>query len=87
MLGGWIADRVNVNSQTISEANKNTPLFWGHGTDDEIVLPINQSIGVDHLAGCNGVDFPVTARLYKVGHDANELEMDDVLTFVKSILL
>lgn len=77
-LSGWLPDR-SAFSGVVRSENANTPIFWGHGTQDEIVVLANQTVGVDVLTA-TGV--PVTAKQYDIGHDTSEAEFDDILHFI-----
>lgn len=77
-LSGWLPNRDSFATQIRSE-NASTPIFWGHGSLDEIVAFSNQKAGVDTLLS-NSI--PVTSKQYECGHDTNEAEFDDLLHFI-----
>jgi S-(hydroxymethyl)glutathione dehydrogenase/alcohol dehydrogenase len=79
-LSGWVPDRSNFAS-SVNAANKSTPVFWGHGKDDQVIAFENQAAGVEALSA-QGV--PVTAKQYDFAHDTNEAEFDDLLTFLRA---
>jgi S-(hydroxymethyl)glutathione dehydrogenase/alcohol dehydrogenase len=81
-LSGWVPNReLFVSGESLSAENKGTPLFWGHGANDEIVSIENQSVGKELLAA-RGT--PVEAKEYAgLGHDSNEAEFADILHFLQ----
>jgi S-(hydroxymethyl)glutathione dehydrogenase/alcohol dehydrogenase len=81
-LSGWVPNRAGF-SAALNAANKRTPIFWGHGNADEVIAFDNQAAGEEALKA-QGID--VTTRHYSFGHDSNEAEFDDVLTFIRSRL-
>lgn len=78
MLSGWVPENTKV-----VDANAKTPIFWGHGTKDEIVTIDNQSAG-EAVLKAKGI--PVVAKQYDVDHDSTEAEFDDILAFIKERL-
>eukprot|EP01051_Picozoa_sp_SAG22_P022499 SAG22_NODE_5411_length_1019_cov_2.369565_1_plen_210_part_00 len=79
-LSGWLTLR----EEYTNPANKATPVFWGHGSRDGIVLPEQQAEGVKVLAA-NGVA-AVTAKQYQVEHSSHPQEMADMLAFLKEAI-
>jgi predicted esterase len=77
-LSGWLPNRDTFAAQLRSE-NSSTPLFWGHGTQDDVVAFANQAVGVETLSA-SGIS--VTAKQYEIGHDSNEDEFADLLHFI-----
>lgn len=77
-LSGWLPDRA---SWAPADANAKTPMFWAHGTKDEVILPEMQTEGVKALEA-KGV--PTTAKTYDFGHDSNEAEFDDIVSFLQA---
>lgn len=78
MLSGWVPEGTKV-----ADANAKTPVFWGHGTKDEIVPAANQTAG-EAVLKAKGI--PVVAKQYDVAHDSTEAEFDDILVFIKERL-
>ena len=48
-LSGWLTLRSEF-ADTATAANKDTKCFWGHGNNDEIVLPVLQKVGGEALS-------------------------------------
>lgn len=63
-----------------SDANKNIPIFWGHGAADPTVVPECQTIGVAALKA-NGRDVEV-GTYPGVQHSASPQEMADLGMFI-----
>jgi S-(hydroxymethyl)glutathione dehydrogenase/alcohol dehydrogenase len=80
-LSGWVVDRKGFGA-LFNAANAKTPIFWGHGSSDEIIPIENQVAGVAALEE-QGVR--VTAKQYAIGHDSNEAEFDHILEFVTAV--
>ena len=79
-LSGWLTLREEFAT---SQMDGNvTPLFWGHGTEDPVVLPEQVPVGMEILQK-NGIT--VKNEMYeRMGHSSCPREMNDVLEFVKS---
>jgi S-(hydroxymethyl)glutathione dehydrogenase/alcohol dehydrogenase len=77
-LSGWVPDRDQFAS-LINAENKSTPIFWGHGRQDQIIAFDNQAVGIESLTA-QGV--PVSAKQYDFAHDSDETEFADVLHFI-----
>jgi predicted esterase len=74
-LSGWLP-QLQVNA-----ISKETPLFWGHGLQDQVLSPECQSAGTSLLSQ-SGVE--VTSKTYAtLAHSSDEEEMSDVVQFVK----
>ena len=78
-LSGWVPDRTNFAGKIVNE-NLNTPIFWGHGVDDNVVAFENFKEGVQVLRNAN---LSVEAKEYGFGHDSSEAEFADLLRFVQ----
>eukprot|EP00331_Platyophrya_macrostoma_P027475 CAMPEP_0176438488 /NCGR_PEP_ID=MMETSP0127-20121128/19316_1 /TAXON_ID=938130 /ORGANISM="Platyophrya macrostoma, Strain WH" /LENGTH=617 /DNA_ID=CAMNT_0017822453 /DNA_START=38 /DNA_END=1891 /DNA_ORIENTATION=+ len=76
-LSGWLP---NADAFTVTKENAHTPIFWGHGTKDEIVAVENQAVGLEALKA-RGVS--VEGKTYEIGHDTNEAEFDEILNFLR----
>ena len=72
MLSGWVAKRDSLADRMRGGANANTPLFVGHGTEDNVVLPECGQDAVDESKKA-GVD--VTSLTYPVAHGAHPAGM------------
>ncbi len=82
MLSGWI----DLETAATEVFNTDTPLFWGHGVEDEIVTLENQIAGAAFLREKVGLS-SVLAKQYAVGHDITEEEAGDAVVFVTAALL
>ena len=80
MLSGWVPNRANLN---ITSANQDTPVFWGHGAQDEVALISCQEAGRQAFTEKK---VPVETKAYDIGHDSNEAEFEDILAFTKKVL-
>jgi len=81
---GWMVGALNGNfAKKVHEANKATPVFWGHGAADGVVTPENQTVGVPLLKD-NGN--PVTVGTYPgMAHSACEKETDALADFLTGL--
>jgi predicted esterase len=75
-LSAWLTEPETLN---VPEAAKQTPMFWGHGTQDDKVLFPQQKFGVDKLRA-QGVT--VTDKSYDMGHSSHPDEMQTFADFV-----
>ena len=80
-LSGWLTLKEDFAGDLGPAAS--TPLFWGHGVQDDKVLFPLQKIGVGLLTQ-RGVK--VDASQYPMGHDAHPDEMAKLAKFVGDIL-
>jgi len=79
-LSGWLTLKDDFAQKKFKE--NNTPLFWGHGTQDPVVLPEQVPVGVA-LIQDNGIS--VTQEMYPgMGHSSCPQEMNAVLGFIKT---
>ena len=78
-LSGWLFHR----DEFAVGANGSTPVFWGHGQNDEVVLWEQQKAGTEILVS-KGV--PVTSKTYRMGHSSHPQEMSDLADFLSTIL-
>ena len=82
-LSGWATLREQLNERVGSGANKATPLFIGHGTVDNVVLPTCGDDARDrHTAA--GVD--VTFSSYQVAHGPHPTGMAALKSWLGSAL-
>ena len=81
-LSGWLPNR-DAFAGALKAENKKTPIFWGHGTKDEVLPLENQTVGAEVLTK-QGIE--VTANQYDFGHDTNEAEFYEVLKFIQKQL-
>jgi predicted esterase len=79
-LSGWLTLRDTFVNDKIE--NNNTPLFWGHGNQDQVVLPEQVPEGVKIIKSCG---IPVDQEMYPIGHSSCPQEMNDVLDFMKKV--
>ena len=78
-MSGWLFHR----DEFEVGANGSTPVFWGHGQNDEVVLWEQQKAGTEILVS-KGV--PVTSKTYRMGHSSHPQEMSDLADFLSTIL-
>ena len=78
-LSGWLFHRDEFDTG----ANAATPVFWGHGSEDPVVLPEQQAAGVEVLTAA-GVS--VNAKSYVMGHSSHPEEMAELQTFLQTVL-
>ena len=81
-LSGWLPNKEHF-AAAIRPENAHTPIFWGHGREDNIVAFENQGVGVAALAAAH---VPVTSKQYGFAHDSDEEEFGQVLTFIQRTL-
>jgi lysophospholipase-2 len=81
VLSGWLTLRKEL---VLSEEAKKTPLFWGHGVYDDKVLFEQQFFGVKKLRE-QGVQV-ITKKVYQIGHQFAPEELNDMATFLDSVL-
>ncbi len=68
----------------LEQANKHTPIFMGHGTEDEVVAHKWGQASADRLETLGfKVDFNSYPRL---GHSTSNEELAQVLSFIKARL-
>jgi predicted esterase len=68
----------------LEQANKQTPIFMGHGTEDEVVAHKWGKVSAERL---ESLGFKVTFTSYpKLGHSASNEELAHVLSFIKARL-
>ena len=78
-LSGWLFHR----DEFATGANGATPVFWGHGSQDPVVLPEQQEEGARVLRAKGA---QVTAKSYPVGHSSHPEEMSDLVAFLQDVL-
>ncbi|MDR0769951.1 MAG: dienelactone hydrolase family protein [Burkholderiales bacterium] len=69
--------------QEASAANRQTPIFMAHGTDDPVVLPQWGEVSRDALRARH---YEVDWRTYPMPHSATEQELRDVGAFLARVL-
>jgi len=83
-LSGWLMMQQSVPEWSTS-ANKDTPIFWGHGESDGVVQFALQAVGSaalkQHAVGS------LTDKSYRgMQHSTSPAEMRDVAAFFKSLV-
>jgi len=68
--------------QKVHAANSATPIFWGHGSIDNVVTPECQVVGAPIL---KDIGVPVTTGSYEMAHSANAEEFDEMTQWMKGI--
>ena len=84
-LSGWCPLSFMKKYAEMNEVQKSTPLFWGHGTSDDIVVVENLDEGMNILKELK-IENVIGKKYEKLGHDTNEDEFDEVLTFIATNL-
>mmetsp|Transcript_33431 Transcript_33431/g.78355 ORF Transcript_33431/g.78355 Transcript_33431/m.78355 type:complete len:118 (-) Transcript_33431:1411-1764(-) len=77
-VSGWLMMRSDADKWATKEGIK-APIFWGHGSSDQVVAFDNQKHGVDVLKklGCT-----VTTAVYKgVGHSLGAASLGHIQRF------
>lgn len=88
-LSGWWplsrkSDATSSTSGTV-QAQKDVPLFWGHGRYDDKVLFEHQAVGIQYLQEQVGVK-QILAQQYPMGHSSDPNELRDLADFVDRII-
>mmetsp|Transcript_15269 Transcript_15269/g.61399 ORF Transcript_15269/g.61399 Transcript_15269/m.61399 type:complete len:243 (+) Transcript_15269:96-824(+) len=81
-LSGWLQLQTEWTKAVASASNADTPLFWGHGRYDEIVVPDQQTRGV---ALAREAGLAVTAESYPTAHASHPQELKDVAAFLGDV--
>jgi len=84
-LSGWVQleDRF---PQYMSEANRQTRIFWGHGQLDQVVEFALQAQGVGFLAKHRGGGEAISHHAYRMQHSACDQEFNDLQQFLDDVL-
>ena len=82
-LSGWLTLKDEWDEARVKE-NK-TPIFWGHGTQDPVVLPEQVAAGAEVING-QGADVALDTRMYPMGHSSHPSEISDVYDFLATVL-
>ena len=78
-LSGWLT-----MTKEMTLANGSTPLFWAHGEYDDKVLFGHQKFGIEKLKNDGGAT-DVTSKSYKMGHESNIQEIQDLAMFLDRV--
>eukprot|EP00946_MAST-07B_sp_MAST-7B-sp1_P003007 g3007.t1 len=81
-LSGWLTLRDEWASARVKE-NK-TPIFWGHGTEDPVVLPEQVAAGLEIFKA--HPDISVRSDMYPMGHSSHPSEISDMYDFLAGVL-
>ncbi|NKB76194.1 MAG: carboxylesterase [Gammaproteobacteria bacterium] len=76
-----------VSNRTLSEKsveNQNTPIFMGHGTQDETVPVVLAGLSKDKLMK---LEYEVEWHNYPMGHSVHPEEINDLSSFMKRIFV
>lgn len=79
-LSGWLQVQDKFVSVVKSTPNEKTPLFWGHGMFDEIVLPQQQDRAVETIQ--KNTEIPVIHAKYRTGHSSHPVEIEELTRFL-----
>lgn len=79
-LSGWLQLKQDFAENVAKGPNAGTPLFWGHGMFDDVVLPEQQEFGIKLIE--DGTKIPVTHMLYRMRHSSHPLEIEHLSNFL-----
>ena len=82
-LSGWPALRDTLNDRVTTGANAKTPLFIGHGTEDQTVYP---ECGADARDRYKAAGIDVTFVDYPVAHGAHPVGMAAMRDWIATVL-
>jgi lysophospholipase-2 len=68
----------------ITETQKNTPLFWGHGQYDDKVLFEHQEFGINKLKEKGASQ--IHSKQYAMSHESDPDEIRDLANFLDSVI-
>ena len=82
-FSGWLVGALNGNfEKKVHDANKATPIFWGHGDADNMVTPECQTVGVPLLKQLGN---NVTVGTYAgMAHSACGDEVETLVSFLRA---
>jgi len=66
-----------------NSANKGTPIFMAHGSDDPVVIPARGTASRDQLAG---LGYPVQWHTYPMPHSVHPQEIADISRFLTKVI-
>ncbi|KAI8051460.1 Phospholipase/carboxylesterase/thioesterase [Syncephalis plumigaleata] len=82
-LSGYLPLRTKISTM-MSEANRKTRIFMGHGDSDEVVLYKFATLSAQTLEKAG---YPVTFKAYRnMGHSSSPEELRDMLNFLKEVI-
>ncbi|RKP27603.1 Phospholipase/carboxylesterase/thioesterase [Syncephalis pseudoplumigaleata] len=82
-LSGYLPLRTKISTM-MSEANRKTRIFMGHGDSDEVVQYKFATLSAQTLEKAG---YPVTFKAYRgMGHSSSPDELRDMLTFLNEII-
>lgn len=70
------------SAQQLSSSNLNTPVFWGHGSHDDIV---SQTLGEKSTQHLQDLGFKVEWHLYPMAHSVHPEEIVDIRRWLQKI--
>jgi predicted esterase len=82
-LSGWLTLKEEWAGARVKD--NATPVFWGHGEADPVVLPEQVAAGSE-VINAQGPDIKLDARMYPMGHSSHPSEMSDVSDFLAAVL-
>jgi len=82
-LSGWLPIRKTAIASMTDHA-RNLPVFWGHGTEDQVVQYSWGEMSVKILQGVKFRD--VTFKSYPMGHEAGMAELRDLQAWLEKLL-
>ncbi|KAG0220346.1 hypothetical protein BGX33_000021 [Mortierella sp. NVP41] len=82
-LSGYVPLHTKIMTM-VSEANRKTPIFWGHGDADQVV---KYKYGEQSVEFLKEHKYPVRFHTYpRMGHSACPQELRDLLSFFKEVI-
>jgi phospholipase/carboxylesterase len=82
-LSGYLPLAATLDAEA-SEANKATPIFMAHGTQDPVVVLGRAQASRDHLTH---MDYRVNWHIYPMAHSVHPHEVADISGFLKRVLI
>ncbi|KAI9596509.1 Phospholipase/carboxylesterase/thioesterase [Syncephalis fuscata] len=82
-LSGYLPLRTKISTM-MSDANRKTPIFMGHGDSDEVV---QYKFGTLSEQTLKKLGYPVTFKAYRgMGHSSSPEELRDMLKFLQEVI-
>lgn len=71
-------------SSSLQSVNKNTPIFWGHGTYDDVVP---ESLGKQCSHYLTELGYSIEWHSYRMGHSVSPAEIGDISAWFKRVFV
>lgn len=79
-LSGWLAAPDELEGKLSGGANAQTPVFLGHGSFDNVVVPECSEVTAAKLQAAG---LPVTHKTYPVQHGSHPAEMSELAAWLR----